>query len=60
MDSHKTFRRIWLVLCDHSILGVWRTKREALAATRLRAKGSLLEVEYHVVGPYVLEQRGDR
>lgn len=52
--SGRLYPRVWLVFCDHSIVGVWRTKRDAIAATRMRSKGSLLEVEYHVVGPYVL------
>ena len=55
--SGRLVSRVWLVFCDHSMVGAWRTKRDALAATRMRSKGSILEVEYHVVGPYVL-QRG--
>jgi hypothetical protein len=48
-------RRVFLVFCDHSVLGVWRSKRAAKAAARARSDESILEVEYHVVGPYVLE-----
>ncbi len=52
--SGRLFRRLWLVFCDHSVVGVWRTKREAVDAVRVRARGSILEVDYHVAGPYVL------
>ncbi len=59
--SKRLFSSIWLVFCDHSAVGVWRTKREALAFVRMHASnGSLLEVAYHVVGPYVLRTRGSR
>lgn len=46
--------RVWLVWVDHSVLGVWSTRSGAKRAAKLRAKDSLLEVEYHVMGPYVL------
>lgn len=55
--SGMLFRRLWVAFCDHSIIGVWRTRKEAENATRLRVEGSLLEVEYHVVGPYILRGR---
>lgn len=51
-------RRVWLVYCDHSVLGVWSSKRAALAGSRMGRLNSLLEVEYHVIGPYVLERGG--
>ncbi len=40
--------------CDHSVIGVWPSKKDALAGSRMRRHNSILEVEYHVVGPYVL------
>jgi hypothetical protein len=54
-------RRIWLVLTDHSVGGVWRTKREATAAMELRqGDHSLTVTEFAVVGPYVLQPRGGK
>jgi hypothetical protein len=50
------FRRIWLVVCDHSVAAVKRTKREAEAAVRLRRRGAN-HAEHRVVGPYVLQER---
>lgn len=46
--------RVWLVICDHSIAGVWQTRREAEAAVRLRERQASPPIEHHVVGPYVL------
>jgi hypothetical protein len=48
-------RRVWLVWVDHSVAGVWRSKREANASVQLRVKGSLFPVAYTVTGPYVLQ-----
>jgi hypothetical protein len=48
---------VWLVWVDHSVLGVWSTEAKARRAARLRVRDSLLEVEYRVVGPYVLQER---
>lgn len=50
-------KRVWLVLCDHSVVGVWRTQRAAATAVSMLRRGSILEVDYHVVGPYVLQRR---
>lgn len=51
----KLMRRIWLVVCNESVVGVTRTRKQAFKACRLR--DSLLELECEVVGPFVL-QRG--
>lgn len=54
-------KRVWLLLTDHSVGGVWGTKREAIAAMRLRqGDHSLAHTEFYVAGPYVLENRGAR
>lgn len=49
---------VWLLWVDHSVSGVFVSKSAARRAAKARAKDSLLEVEYHVLGPYVL--RGTR
>lgn len=50
--------RVWLVLCDHSIAGAFRTKREAEAHCRLREQRRGPDQPMHfVVGPYVLQWR---
>lgn len=52
-------RRVWLILCDHSVAGVWRTRREAEEVLRFRRENSVELIEHFVMGPYVL-QRGKR
>ena|SRR5688572_18982293 len=47
-------RRVWLVFVDHSILGVWRSKREATAAVRLRQRHTVSNVAHFIAGPFVL------
>lgn len=51
-------RRIWLATCDHSVVGIWATKRAALAGTRMGRLNSMREVAYFIAGPYLL--RGGR
>lgn len=51
----ETLQRIWLVICNNSVLGVVRTKREAEEATRLR--NSMLELDCSVRGPFVYRGR---
>lgn len=48
-------KRLYLVFCDHSIAGVWLTKRGAMEAARMRSvRGPL----HFVAGPYVLREAG--
>jgi hypothetical protein len=55
LPSRGIIRRVWLVFVDHSVVGVWRTRREAREAAKLR--GSIGRLPLFVIGPYVL-QRG--
>jgi hypothetical protein len=43
-------KEVWLVFVDHSVLGVWKTRSEAVAAINLRRRDSLLEVAYRLQG----------
>lgn len=56
MGTRKMLRRLWVVLCDHSVVGVRKTKREAEATVRLRQRQTISNVEHYVAGPYRLEQ----
>lgn len=53
--SHASFRRLWLVLCDHSFVGVHTTKRAAEDAVRLRQRNTISNIVHWVLGPFVLE-----
>lgn len=54
-------KRVWLVLTDHSVGGgIFRTKREARAAVDLREIDSVLQADYLVAGPYVLQAKKPR
>jgi hypothetical protein len=48
------FQRIWLVLCDHSVVGVWKTRLEAERAVRLRQRQTISNVVHFLLGPFVL------
>lgn len=50
-------RRVFLVLCDHSVASVRPTKKAAQEEIRWRLRGAN-EAAYYVVGPYVLEEEG--
>jgi hypothetical protein len=50
-QSFWTLQRVWLVYVDHSIVGVWPTKKAAEAAVRLRSRS---DIAHRIVGPYVL------
>ena len=58
LPERGNIRRVWLVLVDHSVVGVWRTRREARAAVALRNHAGPGELPHFIVGPYVL-QRGE-
>lgn len=46
-------RRVWLVLVDHSVVGVFRSKKEARESIRWR-NHSINRLPHFVAGPYVL------
>lgn len=48
--------RIWLVSCDHSIVGVWKTKHEATAAVRLRQRHTISNITHFIMGPFLLSK----
>ena len=54
MGAGLVVRRVYLVLTDHSIAGVWFTKREAIAAARLRIEQASKPIVHIVRGPFVL------
>lgn len=56
MDVPKVFHRAWLVFCDHSMVGAWRTKREAAKAVRLRQRQTISNIEHFLLGPFVLKR----
>lgn len=58
MPKHRRWppRRVYLVVCDHSIVGTWPTLSAARAAVRLRIRGLAVEVTHDIVGPYVLQE----
>jgi hypothetical protein len=52
-NRSRRFRRVWLVLCDHSIVGVKRTKREAEDTVLLRQEQTITNILYFIDGPFV-------
>lgn len=50
-------RRVWLVLVDHSVVGVFRSKKEARDSIRWR-NNSINKLPHFVAGPYVLQRGG--
>jgi hypothetical protein len=48
-------KRVWLVFVDHSIVGVWRNKRDADKAVRLRQQHAISNITHFVAGPYALQ-----
>lgn len=46
---------VWLVFVDHSVLGVWKSRAEAVSAINLRRRDSLLEVAYRIGGYIAME-----
>lgn len=48
------FRKVWLILCDHSVAAVFRTGREADQGLRLLKRNAIDRIEHCVAGPYVL------
>ena len=47
-------RKLWLLVFDHEVCGIYWSSKTAGAAKELRAK--LGEQDLHVVGPYVLSK----
>lgn len=47
------WKRLWLVLVDHSVVGVKGTKQEAEDAVRLRQEHTISNVEHYIDGPFV-------
>ncbi len=53
LSKSPPFKRVWLVFCDHSVVGVWRSRKEAEEAIELRSAGGLFQVEHYLAGPFV-------
>jgi hypothetical protein len=59
MAEHVAISRLWLILSDHSVVGVNRTKRGATEAVRLRQQHTASNIVHWILGPFRLD-RGAR
>lgn len=48
-------RRIYLVLCDHSIAGVQGSQRAAIDLAKDRHEHATKPIKHFIVGPYLLD-----
>ena len=51
-------RRIWLVWTDHTVAGVYASKKAAVTACKMRLEMAVDGFDPSVVGPYVLAASG--